>query len=74
MGKLMGMGGGDPCGVGGGYAEYVAVPAGHILPVPSSFSMAQAGGTMEVGLTAWRDEGVGQSPHLFELGAPSRHG
>src|SRR5690606_17919866 len=27
---------------GGGYAEYVAVPAGQVLPIPASWSFAQA--------------------------------
>lgn len=38
---------------GGGYAEYVAVPAGQVLPVPAGLSMAQAAALPETVLTVW---------------------
>lgn len=38
---------------GGGYAEQVAVPAGQLLPRPSSMTLAQAGGLAEVTCTVW---------------------
>jgi putative PIG3 family NAD(P)H quinone oxidoreductase len=38
---------------GGGYAEKVAVPAGHLLPIPSTMTLAEAGGLAEVTCTVW---------------------
>ena len=38
---------------GGGYAEYVAAPAGLLLPVPEGWSMLEAAGLPEVFLTAY---------------------
>lgn len=38
---------------GGGYAEYVAVPAAQVLPVPAKMDLAQAAGICEVFATAW---------------------
>jgi putative PIG3 family NAD(P)H quinone oxidoreductase len=38
---------------GGGYAEQVAVPAGHLLPVPSGVSLVDAAGLPEVACTVW---------------------
>lgn len=38
---------------GGGYAEYVAVPVGQLLPVPAGVSLADAGGLPEVACTVW---------------------
>ncbi|MCV7283566.1 NAD(P)H-quinone oxidoreductase [Mycolicibacterium flavescens] len=38
---------------GGGYAEYVAVPAGQVLPVPDSVSLHEAAGLPEVACTVW---------------------
>lgn len=38
---------------GGGYAEYVAVPAGHCLPVPAGFSMVEAAALPEAAMTVW---------------------
>lgn len=38
---------------GGGYAEYVAVPAGHCLPVPAGMDLLQAGGLCETAFTVW---------------------
>lgn len=39
---------------GGGYAEYVAVDASHIMPVPESITMPEAAGIAEVFLTAYQ--------------------
>ncbi len=36
---------------GGGYAQYVAVPANQVLPVPRALTMDQAGAIMEVACT-----------------------
>jgi putative PIG3 family NAD(P)H quinone oxidoreductase len=38
---------------GGGYAERVAVPASHLLPLPSGWSLSDAGGLPEVACTVW---------------------
>jgi putative PIG3 family NAD(P)H quinone oxidoreductase len=38
---------------GGGYAEKVAVPAGHLLPVPAGVSLADAAALPEVACTVW---------------------
>ena len=38
---------------GGGYAEYVAVPAGLLMPIPEGWSMVEAAGLPEVFLTAY---------------------
>ena len=46
--------------VGGGYAEYVAVPAVQCLPVPQGVGLAEAGGIMEVVMTVWSN--------VFEIG------
>lgn len=45
---------------GGGYAQYVAVEASHLMPVPKTVSLNQAAGIAEVFLTAYQS--------LFELG------
>lgn len=45
---------------GGGYAEYVVLPAAHALPVPSGMSLLEAAAVPEVFTTAWlnlRQEG-----------------
>jgi len=46
--------------VGGGYAEYVAVPAVQCLPVPRGVGLVEAGGIMEVVMTVWSN--------VFEIG------
>lgn len=46
---------------GGGYAEYVAVPAGQCLPVPENLSMAEAAALPETVFTVWNN--------VFERGA-----
>ena len=38
---------------GGGYAEYVAVDQGHCMPVPKSYSMAEAACIPETFITVW---------------------
>lgn len=38
---------------GGGYAEYVAVPAGQCLPVPAGWTLEEAAGLPEAVLTVW---------------------
>jgi NADPH:quinone reductase len=38
---------------GGGYAEYVAVPAGQCLPIPTGWSLEEAAGLPEAVLTVW---------------------
>lgn len=38
---------------GGGYAEYVAVPAGQVMPVPETVSLHHAAGLPEVACTVW---------------------
>src|SRR5579875_3956929 len=38
---------------GGGYAEYVAVPAGQVLPVPDKVDLHDAAGLPEVACTVW---------------------
>ncbi len=45
----------DVCALlpGGGYAEYVAVRAAHLAPVPATVSLRDAGGLMEAAATVW---------------------
>jgi putative PIG3 family NAD(P)H quinone oxidoreductase len=38
---------------GGGYAEYVAVPAGQVMPVPHGVDLIEAAGLPEVACTVW---------------------
>jgi len=38
---------------GGGYAEYVAVPAAQVLPIPAGVSTVDAAGLPEVACTVW---------------------
>jgi putative PIG3 family NAD(P)H quinone oxidoreductase len=38
---------------GGGYAEFVAVPAGQVLPAPAGIPLAHAAGLPEVACTVW---------------------
>jgi NADPH2:quinone reductase len=38
---------------GGGYAEYVAVPAGQVMPVPDGVDLLDAAGLPEVACTVW---------------------
>jgi putative PIG3 family NAD(P)H quinone oxidoreductase len=39
---------------GGGYAEFVPVPAGQLMPIPDGMDMRQAAAVPEVFLTAWQ--------------------
>ncbi|SPM39779.1 NADPH:quinone reductase or related Zn-dependent oxidoreductase [Mycobacterium numidiamassiliense] len=45
----------DVCALlaGGGYAEYVAVPAGQVLPIPPGVNLVDAAGLPEVACTVW---------------------
>jgi putative PIG3 family NAD(P)H quinone oxidoreductase len=45
---------------GGGYAQQVAVPAAHLLPIPPGVSIEDAAGLPEVACTVWSN--------LFDLG------
>ena len=38
---------------GGGYAEYVAVPAGQVMPIPEGVDVVDAAGLPEVACTVW---------------------
>src|SRR5689334_11448336 len=38
---------------GGGYAEYVAVPAGQVMPIPDGVDLVSAAGMPEVACTVW---------------------
>ena len=40
---------------GGGYAEYVRVPAGHVLPVPAGFTYTEAAALPETFFTVWHN-------------------
>jgi NADPH2:quinone reductase len=45
----------DVCALlsGGGYAEYVAVPAAQVMPIPSGVAVEDAAGLPEVACTVW---------------------
>ena len=49
---------------GGGYAEYVAVPAGQILPIPDGVDLRDAAGLPEVACTVWSN--LGLTAHLSQ--------
>ncbi|MEP2437276.1 MAG: alcohol dehydrogenase catalytic domain-containing protein, partial [Roseibium sp.] len=49
---------------GGGYAEYVSVPAGQVLPIPKGMSMAEAAALPETFSTVWAN--------VFQLGQMQR--
>jgi NADPH2:quinone reductase len=49
---------------GGGYAEYVAVPAGQVLPVPDGVDLVDAAGLPEVACTVWSN--LVMTAHLGE--------
>ena len=40
---------------GGGYAEYVAVPAGQVMPVPASITLREAASLPEAYATVWQN-------------------
>ena len=46
--------------IGGGYAEYCAVPAVQCLPIPAGVSVVEAAGLPEVAMTVWSN--------VFEIG------
>ena len=48
---------------GGGYAEYVAVPKGQLLPVPKGFSLEETAAVVEVGCTVWSNLGIEAGLH-----------
>ena len=60
---------------GGGYAERVAVPAGHLLPAPSSVSLVDAAALPEAACTVWSNvvdiAGLGDGEVLLVHGAGS---
>ncbi|CAB0992534.1 NADPH:quinone oxidoreductase [Corynebacterium diphtheriae] len=43
---------------GGGYAEYVAVPEGQLMPIPEGYSFAEAAAVVEVAATVWSNIGM----------------
>ena len=43
---------------GGGYAEYVAVPEGQLLPIPDGYSFEQTAAIIEVAATVWSNIGM----------------
>ncbi len=43
---------------GGGYAEYVAVPEGQLLPVPKGLTLEETAGVVEVACTVWSNLGM----------------
>ncbi len=49
---------------GGGYAEYVAVPAGQLLPIPGGVDLLDAAGLPEVACTVWSN--LVLTAHLHE--------
>jgi putative PIG3 family NAD(P)H quinone oxidoreductase len=49
---------------GGGYAEYVAVPAGQLLPIPGGVDLQDAAGLPEVACTVWSN--LVLTAHLHE--------
>ena len=49
---------------GGGYAEYVAVPAGQVLPIPQGVDLVDAAGLPEVACTVWSN--LVMTAHLGE--------
>lgn len=60
---------------GGGYAEYVPVPAGQIAPKPAGLSFTEAAGVMEVAATVWSNvfmtAGLGPGELLLVHGGSS---
>ncbi len=49
---------------GGGYAEYVAVPAGQVMPIPDGVDLIDAAGLPEVACTVWSN--LVMTAHLSE--------
>lgn len=66
---------GDPvCALlaGGGYAEYVAVPVGQLLPVPAGLGLVEAAALPEVTCTVWSN--LVMTAHLREGDTVLLHG
>lgn len=49
---------------GGGYAEYVAVPAGQVLPHPVGLDLVESAGVPEVACTVWSN--LAMTAHLHQ--------
>jgi putative PIG3 family NAD(P)H quinone oxidoreductase len=69
---------GDPvCALvtGGGYAEYVSVPAGQCLPIPGGWTLEEAASLPETVLTVWanvwKTAGLRAGEHLLVHGGSS---
>ena len=62
------------CGLlaGGGYAEYVAVPAGQVMPVPDTVTLHEAAALPEVACTVWSN--LVMTAHLTAGGLVLIHG
>lgn len=43
---------------GGGYAEYVAVPEGQLVPIPDGYSLEETAAIIEVAATVWSNIGM----------------
>lgn len=43
---------------GGGYAKYVAVPEGQLMPIPAGYSFTEAASIVEVACTVWSNIGM----------------
>ncbi len=60
---------------GGGYAEYVTVPAGQCLPIPAGWTLEEAAGLPEAVLTVWlnavRTAGLHSGEHFLVHGGTS---
>ena len=57
---------------GGGYAEYVAVPAGQVMPVPDTVTLHDAAALPEVACTVWSN--LVMTAHLTAGGLVLIHG
>ena len=57
---------------GGGYAEYVAVPAGQLLPHPVGLDLTDSAGVPEVACTVWSN--LAMTAHLSEGQVLLMHG
>jgi NADPH2:quinone reductase len=57
---------------GGGYAEYVVVPAGQLLPIPRGVDLSDAAGLPEVACTVWSN--LVMTAHLSEGQVLLMHG
>jgi putative PIG3 family NAD(P)H quinone oxidoreductase len=57
---------------GGGYAEYVAVPAGQVMPIPHGVDLVDAAGLPEVACTVWSN--LVMTAHLSKAQLLLMHG